>query len=110
MVEARSLRTIAAPLQKEMNDRATVVATTTFAVVEPLASGFEFNKCVELPFVILRSLERCQLLKPGSPGGLSRHFAHEVTKPTSWEAALGIFCLRLTRRTTTLLLMPVQKR
>jgi hypothetical protein len=31
MVEARSLSTIAAPRQKEIKERATVVATTTFA-------------------------------------------------------------------------------
>ena len=34
MVDARSLRTIAAAFQNEMNDRATVVATTTLVVVE----------------------------------------------------------------------------
>lgn len=36
MVDARSLKTIAAPRQKEIKERATVVATTTFAVVAGL--------------------------------------------------------------------------
>jgi hypothetical protein len=36
MEEARSLRTTAAPRQKLMNERATVVATTTLAVVDAL--------------------------------------------------------------------------
>jgi poly(A) polymerase len=40
MVDARSLRTIAAPRQNEMNDSATVVATTTFAA----APGFEMSE------------------------------------------------------------------
>jgi hypothetical protein len=36
MEEAKSLSTMAAPRQKLMNERATVVATTTFAVVTVL--------------------------------------------------------------------------
>jgi hypothetical protein len=53
---------MAAPLQNDMNDSATVVATTTFAVAVLLLNGFGFNNGVQVPFVILRSLVRCQLL------------------------------------------------
>jgi hypothetical protein len=40
MVDARSLSTMAAACQNEMNVRATVVATTTLAVVPELMDGF----------------------------------------------------------------------
>ncbi|HYP12885.1 MAG TPA: hypothetical protein VEQ63_03090, partial [Bryobacteraceae bacterium] len=43
MVEARSLRTMAAPRQKEMKESATVVATTTLAAVAGLVDGSDIN-------------------------------------------------------------------
>ena len=55
MVDARSLRTMAAPLQNEMKERATVVATTTFAVTDCFVRGVVFNNVLKIPFAILRS-------------------------------------------------------
>jgi hypothetical protein len=44
MVEARSLRTIAAPREKEMKETATVVATTTFVVVAAVEEGSDIMR------------------------------------------------------------------
>ena len=52
MVEARSLSTIAAPRQKEMNVSATVVATTTFALLEALLAKIDIRRAeAQLPIV-----------------------------------------------------------